>query len=435
MGNILNVQDCCEKNISDVAEDRYQIFNFSPEDDQALDDSSILEPQNEAGGYPTDNDAIPAFIYQAKYPNLVNTDRIIINTIPQQKIIDDTEAKMEVQEEIQEQQNLLSMKIAKNRRDQLDFLMRLYSICNQNGTAPSISDFKYDGYKYINYIPPSNLLYEPNCQIFPNQIRIFNPKDPRNFQIYEGDINNLGQKHGKGKCTTIYYVRIGNWRDDKFTGWGRECRRNGDVFEGVFINGVLNGKGIFYNNNTNEKYIGDFVNYQRHGNGQLTTNKIIYQGQFLNNLFEGKGKLIYLKEGEEYNGQFHLGEMNGYGMFKWRTGDTYVGNVVKGKMHGTGTFYHRDGRVDTGKFIRGRKEEDFYRSVNNFAFGGGKYGSLLRSSVFSNDVGGSRIGIANSAVNGQPGIGLNNTVAGSNVGNSVVAPVSNSVNEVTPVNA
>ena len=425
MGNIISIQDCCEQNTNDVAEDRYQIFNFSPEDDQALDDSSIMEPQNETGGYPTDNDAIPAFIYQAKYPNLVNTEKIIINTVPQQKIIDDTEAKMEVAEEIQEQQNLLSMQIIKSKRDQLDFLMRLYNICNQNGTAPPIDDFAFDGWKYIHYSPPTELISEPLENVYSNQIRIFNPKDPRNFQIYEGEINNLGQKHGKGKCTTVYYVRIGRWRNDKFTGWGRECRRNGDVFEGIFINGILNGKGIYINNNKQEKYIGDFVNYQRHGNGQLTTSKILYQGQFSNNLFEGKGRLIYLKEGEEYNGQFRLGEMYGYGMFKWRTGDVYIGNVVKGKMHGLGTFYHKDGRVESGRFIRGRKEEDFYNSVNNFAFGGGKYGSLLRSGIFSNNIQNSRIGVVNSAINtnNPPKIALNSTIMSNNVGNNAVSSV------------
>lgn len=360
MGNILNAQDCCEKT-GDVAEERNEIFNFSPEDDHGQDDSSIMSEPQEVGGYPTDTDAIPAFVYQAKYPSLVDQNKIVINTIPQQKIVDDSEARMEMAEEITEQQNLLSMNIIKSRRDQLDYLMNLYSICNQNGPTAPINDFSFDGWKYLN-ITPDNVLLWQATDVFPNQIRIFNHKDPRNFQIYEGEINSLGQKHGKGKSTTLYYVRIGTWQNDKFTGWGRECRRNGEVYEGRFINGLLNGKGVYMNANK-DKYVGDFVNSQRTGFGELTTKKMNYVGQFNNNVFEGKGRLLFLEEGEEYNGEFHNNEMNGYGVFKWRLGDVYQGQVCRGKMHGKGTFYHRDGRVEGGEFNMGRKVTRVYNRI------------------------------------------------------------------------
>ena len=32
------------------------------------------------------------------------------------------------------------------------------------------------------------------------------------------------------------------WRRNNFTGWGKEFRQNGDIYEGKFINGELNGK-------------------------------------------------------------------------------------------------------------------------------------------------------------------------------------------------
>ena len=72
-------------------------------------------------------------------------------------------------------------------------------------------------------------------------------------------MNYDNQRHGEGKLTTTKYVRYGEWRNDKFTGWGIEAKRNGESIEGRFVNGLVNGKGIFINKE-GDKYIGDLVN-------------------------------------------------------------------------------------------------------------------------------------------------------------------------------
>ena len=50
--------------------------------------------------------------------------------------------------------------------------------------------------------------------------------------------------------------------------------RNGDVFEGKFVNGKLNGKG-FFKSKDNNIYIGDFVKSMR--NGKVLINYIILE--------------------------------------------------------------------------------------------------------------------------------------------------------------
>ena len=97
------------------------------------------------------------------------------------------------------------------------------------------------------------------------------------MKVYQGDLNLIGERHGFGKFITPYYVLIGMWKNDKFCGWGRESRCNGDTFEVRFENGLINGKGIFMNK-MNSKYVGDFKNMKRWGKGKLQTDKIIYEG-------------------------------------------------------------------------------------------------------------------------------------------------------------
>ena len=75
--------------------------------------------------------------------------------------------------------------------------------------------------------------------IIPNQ-RIENPG--RN-EIYIGDINNLRQRHGYGRLICPEFEKEGTWKNNRFNGWGREIRDNGEIYEGKFINDSLTGKG------------------------------------------------------------------------------------------------------------------------------------------------------------------------------------------------
>ena len=56
-------------------------------------------------------------------------------------------------------------------------------------------------------------------------------------ETYIGELNQNGEKNGFGKLISNNKKRIGTWRKNQFTGWGREVRGEGELYEGRFLNG------------------------------------------------------------------------------------------------------------------------------------------------------------------------------------------------------
>ena len=351
-----NTPDCCERdeNIDNIIEERNEIFNFSPEDDKIPDDASFIS--NHGGEYPTETERPADFKYEAKYPKLVNREKIIIKNLPQDKIWENDDDQEELNQEMKflEQQNLNDMNNAQKGQNMR--LKQLFDLCNRNGKPRSVDDFDPNKYAMF-YSKDDPYFYIDKNGIIPNNIKVYNEGDQNNLQIYQGDFNASGQRHGIGKCTTPYYILIGMWKNDKFSGWGRESRSNGDVFEGRYENGLLNGKGIFLNSKR-VKYIGDFRNTRRWGKGELTTDKFLYQGDFYNNQLHGKGRIKFFRDGIEYKGSFNYDKIEGFGTFRWSNGDTYLGHVKNGKMDGYGIYRYSNGKEYKGFFNRGEKASD-----------------------------------------------------------------------------
>lgn len=230
----------------------------------------------------------------------------------------------------------------------------LYLKCSDFGKIEHDDNFSLDDWKKL-YNSDERFFKWDKGNVKQNQKIIKNKDDPFNLQIYEGDVNENNEKHGFGILTTPQYIRKGMWRNNQFTGWGRESRLNGDVYEGKFINGFINGKGIFTNKKGN-KYIGDLVNNRRDGKGDLTTNKFHYIGDFKDNRLEGNGKIVFLKENHSYEGEFANNEINGKGIFIWNNGDIYEGQMKNGRMNGFGKYTYKDGKIYEGNYINGFKE-------------------------------------------------------------------------------
>ena len=233
-------------------------------------------------------------------------------------------------------------------------LEKLLSICRKKGKTPSVDDFSLDSWKVFYPITEKFFLWDKG-QVIPNQVLIKNENDPEKLEIYQGEINYKNEKHGIGRLTTPQYVRVGTWREDEFTGWGREARINGDVFEGRFVDGAIYGKGINQNYKGNI-YVGEFLDSKREGKGELKTKKIHYVGDFKYDRFNGKGKLEFLTQGHEYEGEFENNEICGVGIFKWNNGDIYEGEMVKGKLHGYGKYTYANGQIYEGTYKNGIKE-------------------------------------------------------------------------------
>ena len=240
-------------------------------------------------------------------------------------------------------------------RTQIKKIKELIDYFHLNGKPHPSDDFYSKNWQ--NFYPKNDPFFIiKDFEVIHDQIKIYNPRNINKIKIYQGDLNKQGQRHGIGKYTTPFYVLIGMWKKDKFSGWGRESRCNGDVFEGRFINGIINGKGIFLDIKNN-KYIGDFINMKRWGRGKWYTNKIRYEGEFYNNKIHGKGQITFLKSGIQYKGTFKSDQIDGYGTFKWLNGDIYEGEVKNGKMHGMGKYKYNNGKIFTGIFINGKIAE------------------------------------------------------------------------------
>lgn len=137
--------------------------------------------------------------------------------------------------------------------------------------------------------------------------KVYNEEDEDKREIYEGEMMD-GKKHGFGKLTTKDYIREGTWKEDKFTGWGRESRTNGEILEGRFVDGKVEGKGIL-RDSQGSSYIGDFVDSKREGFGELDTKKANYKGEFKDNKFNGHGKVKIKEDGSEIEAEFRNGDI------------------------------------------------------------------------------------------------------------------------------
>ena len=353
--------NCCEKDeiIDQIIQERKEIFNYSPEDDKIPDDASFIT--NHGGEYPNETEEPANFRYEAKYPNLVDGEKIIIKNLGPDNILEKEDDGEDFNAEMafNDEQNMYDLNNMK--KGELMQMKQLFDLCNRNGKPRPCDDFNPKGYTMF-YPEEDPYFYIEKEGLIPNQIKIYNKDNMNAIQIYQGDLNSNGQRHGLGKCTTPYYVLIGQWKNDTFSGWGRESRCNGDVFEGRYENGLLNGKGIFLNEKKC-KYIGDFKNTRRWGKGELTTERIHYVGDFENNQMHGKGRIKFLRDGIEYEGTFRKDNIDGIGIFKWRNGDSYKGQVKFGKMHGNGIYRYKDGKEYKGQFNMGYKLSD---RINNY---------------------------------------------------------------------
>ena len=177
-----------------------------------------------------------------------------------------------------------------------------------------------------------------------------NKENPNIIETYEGQANENNEKHGLGKLTTPEKIIMGHWRNNQFTGWGREINKNREIYEGKFVNGMLNGKGMY--SNGKEYFVGEFRNKKILGFGEIFTDKYHYYGQLWNKIPNGKGKIHIYNEGT-YEGDFEYGEMDGNGLFKWNNGNYYLGEMKKGKMNGKGKLVHRNGFIENGYFRDG----------------------------------------------------------------------------------
>jgi hypothetical protein len=151
---------------------------------------------------------------------------------------------------------------------------------------------------------------------------------------------------------------------DRWNDLNREC------IDGNCVDG--NGTMLLY---STQKYIGEFKNGQRHGQGTLylplervlegrwRNDELVegtanfsdgarYTGTWEFGYRHGKGELIY-PDGRKYSGEFHGGNRHGQGIMRYPDGRVYQGEFKNGTRTGTGTMTYPGGLIKTGQFLDG----------------------------------------------------------------------------------
>ncbi len=94
-----------------------------------------------------------------------------------------------------------------------------------------------------------------------------------------------------------------------------------------------------------EKYVGEFRNHKRHGQGAFTfANGNKYVGAWHDDKYYGQGTFTYAND-DEYVGEFRDGKRHGQGTFTFADGSKYIGGWRDDKYYGQGTFYSADGYI------------------------------------------------------------------------------------------
>lgn len=157
---------------------------------------------------------------------------------------------------------------------------------------------------------------------------------------------------GKLDAYTRVEYRDGTWIGGVKTGDGSYEDAEGLRYEGHFVDGEFDGKGIAWHPD-GSRYEGDWLQGRRHGEGAWRdATDTRYTGQFRNDQFDGQGTLT-LANDDILTGQWSEGQLNGHGSLTTSDGMLYVGGFRNDEFHGEGTLTYPDGRHFEGEFSNG----------------------------------------------------------------------------------
>ncbi|XP_076011850.1 alsin-like isoform X3 [Genypterus blacodes] len=178
-------------------------------------------------------------------------------------------------------------------------------------------------------------------------------------RTYCGNFKN-GQEDGYGECLVPNKVLnkadsySGQWRDGKIRGFGKYKYASGEVYEGCFYDGQRHGYGMLssgklartsssvfigqwvhdkktgygvYDDITRgEKYMGLWLDDQRHGSAVVVTQYgVYYEGSFKDNKMVGAGLLVS-EDDTAFHGEFSDDwAVNGKGLLSLANGDSLEG--------------------------------------------------------------------------------------------------------------
>mmetsp|Transcript_12247 Transcript_12247/g.22676 ORF Transcript_12247/g.22676 Transcript_12247/m.22676 type:complete len:514 (+) Transcript_12247:79-1620(+) len=154
----------------------------------------------------------------------------------------------------------------------------------------------------------------------------------RESDVYHGDRNDAGQRHGYGR-----------WSGAK-----------GDTYEGHWKDDMKHGDGV-YTEAEGHRYVGPFKEDKRSGECVFTYfDGSQYTGSYEDDKKHGHGTFQYA-DGQCYEGQWRQGKRHGKGTFTYADGSSYSGDWQHHKRHGVGMLTLANGKVKDGHW----KDDEF----------------------------------------------------------------------------
>lgn len=142
---------------------------------------------------------------------------------------------------------------------------------------------------------------------------------------------------------------VGEFRDNKFSGWGTYAFASGNKYVGEFKDDKFSGQGTYFFTSGN-KYVGEFKDDKFNGQGTyIFVNGKKYVGQFEGDKFSGQGTYTF-PSGNKYVGEFRDDKFNGQGTFSFPNGERYVGQFKDGNFDGQGTYTFPSGQKHVGEY-------------------------------------------------------------------------------------
>nr|DAI61428.1 MAG TPA: HISTONE H3 LYSINE 4 SPECIFIC, METHYLTRANSFERASE.1A [Caudoviricetes sp.] len=199
-----------------------------------------------------------------------------------------------------------------------------YRITNQNMEATT---FAYNDLNLANYQGNVKILNKEGKLTYEGMFSkgACNGKgtlyDEHGHKIYTGEfVDNVMED----KSGTLYFDKgemrkyIGEVHNNRADGDGTAYRKIKDtytlLYEGSFVDGEFEGRGIYYDKNGNIDYEGEYLDNMRHGQGILyeegAYTRKVYQGEFAFGRPQGSGTLFDTFGKAYYIGAMHEGHIN-----------------------------------------------------------------------------------------------------------------------------
>ena len=137
---------------------------------------------------------------------------------------------------------------------------------------------------------------------------------------------------------------------------------NGDIYEGEFVNDIIEGKGV-YQYNYGTKYIGDFLHGVRHGKGKEKIDGSYFEGEFKEGKKDGEGTYLDA-EGNWFKGIYREGKENGQGKIIYNNEDTLERTWLNGLKQVEFIFKDYNGN----SFIRKNDKDQLIEEKNDGLF-------------------------------------------------------------------